>query len=170
MPPFSDMSTANFSSSSLSLASEPEAACKPLHESNRRLNVTFAEYDDVAEIPHINDMSDEEFDAVYYSEEELHAIRTECKELVRMINKKHISIQGKCVRGLDQHTAEYSKWRKQIRTRIYDAVFEVQDNQEILVVQGTEVSELIARISRQYSSPSASAAQKFAITDAARAA
>ncbi len=143
-----------------------EATKKPLHEEPRRRQrngVRFADYDEVVKIPHINDMTQEEIDDSYMSDDELRAIRHECKALVRMIDAGDEDLGDVCLRGLDQHTPEYSRLRKVTQEQVYDAIFGVQSYQ---VFKGVSAPELMAELCRKCSSPSVADAKMVGISDA----
>jgi hypothetical protein len=128
-----------------------------------RNGVRFADYEEVVEIPHVNDMTQEEIDDSYMSDVELRAIQYECKALVRMMDEEDEDLRDVCVRGLDQHTPEYSRCRKATRQQAYDAVFEVQSYQAF---QGVSAPELIAELCQKCSSSSVAEAKMVGISDA----
>jgi hypothetical protein len=127
-----------------------------------RNGVRFADYEEVVEILHINDMTREEIDDSHMSVDELRAIQYECKALVRMMDEDE-DLGDVCVRGLHQHTPEYSRWRNATRQQAYDAVFEVQSYQAF---QGVSAPELIAELCQNCSSPSVAEAKMVGISDA----
>ena len=131
-----------------------------------RRNVHFADHDSVVEIPHINDMSDEEVEGQYMSQTELQSIREQCKVYVRMIDEGLHMYKGKakfCTRGLDQHIHAYTSQAQEIRDCIYDSVFSVQELQE---TADADLSELIAKVSQRLSIVSVQQACAIAEADA----
>lgn len=134
--------------------------------SQQRRNVHFADHDSVVEIPHINDMTDEEVEGQYMSQNELQAIREQCKVYVRMIDEGLHMRKGKakfCTRGLDQHIKAYTSQAQEVRDCIYDSVFSVQSLQ---ATADSDLSELIAKVSRRLSIVSVQQAYTIAEFDA----
>lgn len=129
--------------------------------------VRFAAHDDVFEIPHVNDMSDDEVDAVYMSPKELDAIRSECKILVGMMDEGlHLTPDGKeqfCTRGLEHHTKLHTRRVDEIRDNIYDSVYAMQTFQ---VTSSQDVTELLASLCQRYSALSTQNALATAKADA----
>lgn len=68
--------------------------------------VTFGLFDDVYEIPHLKNMSQEEIDDCWMTEEDFRVIREECRDVVKALDnglKQEVS-EGYFLRGLDQQT------------------------------------------------------------------
>jgi hypothetical protein len=130
--------------------------------------VHFAEYDEIVEIPHINDLSDEEVDGVWMTEDELRSIRRRCKDMVKMMEKDEEKARKKisCTRGIYEHTKQYIEKRDQIRGKIYEAVIAVQCHHD---ATGEYDEELLGELSRSYSAVSVLQAQVLALGDAAAA-
>ena len=72
-----------------------------------------------------------------------------------------------CLRGLDQHTLDYTKRRKSIQNLIYWGMGRIQRLQE--EGPGADISESLAEISRKCSSASVEAAIRIAMIDAKEA-
>lgn len=125
----------------------------------RRLR--FTAYDEVLEIPHINDLSAEEVEAVWMHPDEFTRIRRECLGAVGDIGEDKVS-DGFLLRGLDQHTNRYKQTRDFIGRQVYDAVLSVQEFER---ANGLDCSELMAKLSQKYSEPSVIAAQSAALSD-----
>ena len=116
-------------------------------------NLRFAKYDEVYEIEHINDMSDDEIDSCYMSPEESKAIRLECRNLVEKLNAdpygmflndqgfEHIPKRS-IYRGLEKHCKKVASKTTEIQNEMYDIVFALQ---ELQYQQGQDYTELIAK-------------------------
>lgn len=162
MPPYSGNTIEELNQSLTSLEN-----AKPLHEEPHRQikkKLRFDDYDEVKEIPHIADMTDEEVDDSYFSREEVKAIRRECRALVTMIevgDKK--GLRKICIRGLHQHTPTFTNRRRAIRQHLYYAVQEIQEYQTF---QGINCPDMIADICREYSKQSKKEARLMGAADA----
>ena len=147
-----------------------ETQGKPLHEkqqrSNNKKSVKFADYDDVYEIQHIDDITDEELNALYLSADERKAIQLDCLSIVHKVDNCDIGFDDTthCVRGLEFQTAEYIKWRKGIQKQLYAVVFEAQAFNSQGIIRCTP--ELISELCQEYSSESVEAATIFGLCDA----
>jgi hypothetical protein len=123
--------------------------------------VRFSEYEEVVEIPHIGDLCEEEIRDVWMADEDFRSIQEECMGTVTMLGKGAVS-NGFLLRGLDQHTLNYTESKDAIGRDLYTAVFRVQDFQRST---GVDAAELMAKICAKYSEPSVAAAQISAISD-----
>jgi hypothetical protein len=137
----------------------------------RRLR--FAKYDEVFEIPHIDDLSEEEAGSVWMSRGELKEIRKRARETVSLIDDPNFGGAltsrrrgggGLCIRGLDQHTPSYNKKRDAAQNLTYDIVFQLKRFHDVVDVHG-----LIAGLCGKCSSPSVAAAIQRAKIDAREA-
>jgi hypothetical protein len=161
MPPFSEYLNGQ-ASSCKSLSEFDIKSPKTLTRTHQNA-VRFAQFDEVFEIPHINDLSDEELDGVWMSPKELRSIRRGCKLTILSFEGQTTEWNDIAMRGLEQHTIEYSRTRKATRQQLYKAVFEIQSFQTF---QGVSVPELIAKMSQKCSSSSVVAAHGTGISDA----
>jgi hypothetical protein len=128
--------------------------------------VQFADHDIVYEIPHVNDMYDEEISAVFLTVGELRALREECKTLVRMIDDGLHVFDGKELfdtRGLEAHTQEYTRRASELRDNLYDSIHAAQCFQD---AWGEDASDAIAQLSREVSAISTEIARATAKEDA----
>ena len=141
---------------------------KPQHEhcQRRTQKVRFAEYHKVIDVLHINDMSEEEVKGSYLNPDELRTIKKDCMVLIRKIIQADCDIKTFCTRGLDQHTPSYSKWRKQIRNKLYHIVFRIQEDEARLSHLGVCVPDMLSRLCRKHSLDSVIAAAAVGISDA----
>lgn len=127
----------------------------------KREHLEFADYDTVFQIPHINDMSEQEIHDCWMSAEDLRDIRKSCIGTVRSMNKGEPP-EGMFLRGLDQHSDKYRERKDEINNQIYDAVYRIQEFQRL---SGKDASEVIAKMCAKYSEPSVVAAHMAAISD-----
>eukprot|EP00980_Cylindrotheca_fusiformis_P016004 scaffold4703_cov108-Cylindrotheca_fusiformis.AAC.12 len=166
MPPLSPQ-TELLHSSCTSLDYEQDKAPMPLtYESSppqERRNVTFATFDDVCEIPHIDDLSDEEINDVWMSAEDGAKIRKECQSIVLMMNKNSEKLTGVEIRGLEQHGVAHTEQRRAIQNLLYDAVDRIQSFQ---AEKGVDISHLIAEVCQKISAMPILAARRVATQDA----
>jgi hypothetical protein len=127
----------------------------------KKKSVRFDEYDEIFDIPHINDLSKQEILDVWMTKEDIRHIQEECIGAVRMIGKGSVS-NGFLFRGLDQHTLKYKEERDVIKDQVYEAVFSIQKFQK---ATGADVSELICAMCEKRSEAAVVAAQITAISD-----
>eukprot|EP00980_Cylindrotheca_fusiformis_P027052 scaffold18563_cov132-Cylindrotheca_fusiformis.AAC.8 len=97
-------------------------------QKQRSRTIQFAPYDDVLEIPHISDLTDEEIDEVYIHPDDFNAMRRECLQLVAVMEKGHPV--DFCIRGLDQHVPDYLKMRDALRDLLYETVGRIQSMED----------------------------------------
>jgi hypothetical protein len=124
--------------------------------------VNFAPYDQVFEIPHIDDLSDDEVANVWMSPEDGSKIRQECQSIVVMMNNECENLKDVETRGLEQHAMAYTEQCKAIKYLLYEAVNRIQSFQE---EKGVEVSHLIAELCQKISAVSVTTAQRTATRD-----
>ena len=125
--------------------------------------VTFSSTDELQEIPHINDLSDEEVKDVWMSREELQTIRRQCATIVKFMDMDSAIRHGVCLRGLEQNTPSYVELQVGIRRQLYDAVYAIQQFQE---TTGVLVPDLLAETCQKYSKESVIQAQIVGHNDA----
>jgi hypothetical protein len=148
----------------MDVETKPQQYQQSSRRSGRRLR--FSTYDEVFEIPHINDLSEEEVDGVWMSQNELNSVRRNAKCMVALMDKGDTLMEGLDVRGLDQNTPSYARRREAILKLVYQAVFRIQSYQN---ANGIKVPELMAELCQKVTSSSVAAAQKLAMLDAAAA-
>jgi hypothetical protein len=127
----------------------------------KRQHIEFADYDLVFEVPHINDMTEQEIHDQWMTPEELRGIRQGCIGTVRDMNNGEPP-EGTFLRGLDQHTMKYKARKEEIDRQVYDAVFRIQEFQR---TSGIDATEIMANLCTKYSEPSVVAAHTAAISD-----
>jgi hypothetical protein len=150
MPPFSPQEyyyNDNLQSSFSLLNDDDMVTKEPLQaQQQERRNVRFATCDEVFEIPHINELSQEETDAVYMSHEEGRAIRRRCSRLCKALANgvKEAQIVGECVRGLEARLPQYAQHAQRsyaIRQQLYNTIYESQCFED---KTGLDMSDMIA--------------------------
>lgn len=125
--------------------------------------VTFSSTDELQEIPHINDLSDEEVKDVWMSREELQTIRRQCATIVKFMDMDSAIRHGVCLRGLEQNTPSYVELQVAIRRQLYDAVYAIQQFQD---TTGVAVPDLLSETCQKYSRESVIQAQIVGHNDA----
>jgi hypothetical protein len=115
--------------------------------------VRFDDYDEVFDIPHINDMSQEEKADAYMSPEQLACIRREALSLIRQLDSEGggegAVLADPCTRGLLQHTRAALARTMAGRYQLYDIVYEVQQWQwQQARRHGEDDPDLLARTIR----------------------
>jgi hypothetical protein len=128
-------------------------------------SVTFAPTDELQEIPHLRDLSDEEIANVWMTAGELHAIRRQCSTIVKFIDSAIMdttATHGVCLRGLEQNTPSYVSIQMAVRAQLYDAVFFIQHFQQHA---GVAVPNLIAETCQKFSSKSVAQAHAVGLND-----
>lgn len=135
----------------------------PRQRRRKVANVTFSSTDELQEIPHINDLSEDEIKDVWMTREELQAIRRQCATIVKFMDMDSAIRHGVCLRGLEQNTPSYVELQVGIRRQLYDAVYAIQQFQE---TTGVAVPELLAETCQKYSRESVIQAQIVGHNDA----
>ena len=119
-----------------------------------RRSIQFAKQDEIYEIPHIDDMSDEEIDDVWLSNREMKKVRQEARSIVSLIDSDDFMLDdyndGLCVRGLDQHTKTYMNRRQAENDLMFEAVFRLQPFKQRTNID-VNVDGLIADLCAKYS-------------------
>jgi hypothetical protein len=138
-------------------------------EPRRRLR--FAKSDQVIEIPHIDDLSDEEVRDVWLSPQEFKAIRKRAIDAVAFIESMggEAFPPGLCIRGLDQNTHEYSKKRQALQDLLYEVIRRIQPFKKTKQEGDGErdvIDNLIAEMCIKYTSASVAAAARNGELDA----
>ena len=85
--------------------------------SSTAVAIRFAQHDRIYEIPHIDDLSENEIQDVWLSPNEMKQIKQECIALIKIMGTDNDNIfedtEDKCcTRGLDQHTKRYMERRR----------------------------------------------------------
>lgn len=126
-------------------------------------NVRFSRYDEVFEIPHIDDISDDEINDVWMSSEDGSKIRRDCQSIVLMLNSSSANLKGIEKRGLEQHARSSTEQRRAVQDLLYEAVDRIQTFQD---EKGVEASHLIAELCQKISAVSIQAARRAGTQDA----
>jgi hypothetical protein len=132
----------------------------------RQCSVVFAQFIEVVDIPHINDLSNEEIENTWMSREELHFFKMECLDTVVLMNAGETLNEndGLCERGLEKHTAGSLERIARVRCCAFEAVFGMQKFHRL---KGFSLPNLMAELYSSSSAPSQSEAHQMGFQDAA---
>lgn len=144
-------------------AHKQTSPCTPRQRRRIATRVTFSPTDELQEIPHINDISDEEIKDVWMSADELQTIRRQCATIVKFMDMDTAIRHGVCLRGLEQNTPSYVAVQTEIRRQLYDAVFAIQQFQ---YTTGISVHELLVETCQKFSAESVIQAHIVGLNDA----
>ena len=171
----SDISTSGRLEANEETKSSPPSSCK-----GRTRRVRFAYFEEVIEIPHHSEYSDEEFYSMFMDRQEASQIRRECQRLVRLMENQRRNSQGKkcrhfreltkrhelsemCMRGLEKHTAEMNSELRATQDMLYSAVYKIQD---LALPPGMiDKDHMIAEMCQRITCKHSIAARKLAIHD-----
>lgn len=109
----------------------------------RKRAIQFARNDSVMEIPHIDDLHEDEIEAVWIHPDDSQAIRQECIALVAIMEESTSQDFNFCVRGLDQHVPQYLEMRDALRDLLYDTVGRIQCMQD---ADGKDYSDVLGHL------------------------
>jgi len=135
-------------------------------------SVRFSKYDQIHDIPHINDFSQEETDQCWLNEDDYHFIRSQLYKLIDMMEDgyrypisadtiivhKHLI----CIRGLEGNTSQKQNERDQRQKKIQAAVFHLQQQQKEDFLLNPQA---IRQVCRKYSKESTKNARFVGISD-----
>jgi hypothetical protein len=144
--------------------------------SRRRDRLSFADYDEVCEIPHFLEMTQGEIDDTWITPDEEEMIHQHCKSLIRLISSMEEGQSGdakkpqnrkkqSCLRGLYEHAPSHMKEQEATRQRIYDTVKVAQQYQSATCCVLPDL--VLAKFCQKFSLASAEAARVKGISDAA---
>ena len=146
----------------------PRSPPRQKRRQSRSRAVTFAAYEEVVEIPHINDLSMQEIQDVWFSRAQLQYIKERCKGLVFLLEKGEFKMdQLQWVRGLDQRTTIYLKKRNSIQEVMYKCVLGIQSIEKKKFGNTSEATSVkVAQLCAKYSSTFVAAARERGLSDA----
>jgi hypothetical protein len=107
-----------------------------------RRSVGFENDDEVWEIPHFKDLSEEEAESIWMSKQELKAVRKHCLELVQKMNSS-ASLGDDSPRGLENYIKCNVDKIKKIRKSATESVLGLQKFQSL---KGVRVATLMAEL------------------------
>lgn len=116
----------------------------------------------VFEIPHINDMSDTEIDAIWMNCDDFRAIRRECKLIISMMVQGDDRQRGVELRGLEHHMPKKIKEIESIQCLLYDTVERLMQFTDDTSV---DVTDLLGDMCSQISSKPKESARQIALQD-----
>mmetsp|Transcript_21953 Transcript_21953/g.22264 ORF Transcript_21953/g.22264 Transcript_21953/m.22264 type:complete len:283 (-) Transcript_21953:64-912(-) len=140
-----------------------------------KLSVRFSKYDQIEDIPNMNEMSQTEINATWMNEEDYEKIRSRSHKLIDMMadpQKRYpisadtmiVNTHLVCVRGLEVNTTQQQHAREQHRRKLTTAVLRLQQQQE----EGHIVDdpqEALRQLSKKYSKKSIKTARFTGISD-----
>jgi hypothetical protein len=132
-----------------------------------RDRLSFAEFDEVFEIPHFLEMTQGEIDDTWITPEEEDVIHQHCKSLISLISAMEADHNGDtktCFRGLYEHAPSHMKKQEVTRQRIYDTVRVAQQYHSANHCPLPDI--VLAKFCQKFSSASADAARVKGIADA----
>lgn len=142
-------------------AKSPKKKKTKSKKSKLKPKLRFSPYDDVFEIPHIDDFPQEEVDSMWFVSEELQAMREECVALcARLDESEDVDF---CIRGLDQHTKKYNEKRYAIQKIVSEGVFKIMQYQSNANI---DVTQVISQLYQNLSASSVAAAAEIGRMDA----
>jgi hypothetical protein len=144
--------------SAFSIISHDQQEC----ESSKPSRVRFSPYDQVVEIPHFKDYSDEEKNNIWFVSNELNAIKKECAHRCFRLEEEGNAVDF-CVRGLDQHTKTHNEQRYAIKKIVQEGVFKLMKYQHSA---GVDVSLVLSQLYKKLSSGSVTTAAEIGRLDA----
>jgi hypothetical protein len=141
----SDISCLDFSHNFKRSQSQLLSASRKQHKSK---SVCFDEYDEVAEISHVNSFSQKRIDRLWFSHEEQEETREECLELVGRFNAGKVT-DKEVMLGLEKHTKAALEPLEKLRQVLYETVFSLQKvqkaQQRISVTKPNLIAEFYGR-------------------------
>jgi hypothetical protein len=139
-----------------------EDAKSPFSPKGRKRTIRFSPYDSVIEIPHIDDLPQDEIDAVWLHPDDFQKMREECIARVGIMDESSQPFDF-CVRGLDQHIPKYLAMRDALQHLQYDTLGRIQAIQE---VDGKDYTDVLAQLCQTCSRLAVSNAVALGIADA----
>ncbi|CAJ1949159.1 unnamed protein product [Cylindrotheca closterium] len=134
----------------------------PTPQKATKKSVRFERHDHVYEIPHIDDLSDEEIDDVWMHPDDFKAIRRECQAIILIIEHDSDLIEGAELRGLEHHTSKQKKQAQAIQKLLYDTVERLQTYGD---QSSTDVSDMLACMCQKISKRPEAFARQTAAED-----
>ena len=139
-----------------------KATTRFIREKPQERNVFFAQQDEIFEIPHLDDLSDEEINDVWMSNEEFAAIRRECKKIIMIIQHDSRLARHIELRGLEHHMLHQQKATEALQELLYETVDRLLSFRE---ESSMDVSDMLAEMCQKISSRSEVSAHKRGLKD-----
>jgi len=164
IPPRADFSQSSFKK--INFNNTPKDLVHVIEEEDSR-RVRFSQNDEVFEIPHINDLSDEEVDDVWLSPDDFQSIRRECRKIIIAVQRGWTkALEDIELRGLEHHMLGQREQIETIQGILYGTVEKLQNfNYETQV----DVSDTMKDMLQKISSRSRKEARQMALRDEAEA-
>jgi hypothetical protein len=169
MPPYSAPDTFIIENGASSRSLVIDDFCDPLDtsESSSNSSVSFALWEDIVEIAHLSELSEDEIEGSWISKEQLWGIRKEALSIISLLDCGIDIFEEDdiCVRGLARYTEEHSLKRNERRRSIYKAISDLQDEES----NEDTLAEKIAECHQSLSLEAKTDAYEFALNDAKEA-
>lgn len=129
-------------------------------------SVQFSDENQIHEIPHIDDLSDEEIEGVWMSPDDFKDIRRECQKIIMIIEHDSNLLNGMGIelRGLEHHMVKQRKHIEGIQDLLYDTVDRLMRFHD---ETSMDVGDMLAEMCQKISSRSEALARKIGIEDEA---
>lgn len=126
-------------------------------------SVRFAHDDEVYDIPHINDLSDEEVEDVWMSPDDFVMIQRECRKIIMAMERGYLDeLQGVELRGIEKHLKSQREQANKTIITLYDTVEKLQTIQD---ETGMDVSHRMGRMCGKISARAVRKAHQMALAD-----
>lgn len=124
----------------------------------------FSGKNEINEIPHINDLSDEEIEGVWMSPEDFKTIRRECEKIIMIIEHDSSLVEGMGIelRGLEHHMLKQRKQIEGIQDLLYDTVDRIMCFRD---ETSMDVGEMLAEMCQKISTRSEALARQIGMQD-----
>lgn len=156
-----ELSESSFAKDTLVPGCKTETVLSERDAESRRIR--FSPNDRVFEIPHLNDLSDDEIDDMWIRREGFENIRRECKALIRIIQRGHESrLKDIELRGLEHHRPREKEEVERLLDMLYDTVDRVMRFSDDTSV---DTSGLLAEMCMKISEISVAKARQTALQD-----
>jgi hypothetical protein len=149
-------------SSSSSFLIERHLKTPPLTLPKSVRSVGFAPHDEIWEIPHFKDLSEEEVESIWMSSQELKAVRRNCLRLVQKMNFS-TSLGKDSPRGLENYSKHRVDKIKQIQKAATESVLGLQ---KFGILKGVRVTTLMGELYSKKACQSQLDAHKRGLEDA----
>ncbi|KAL3941450.1 MAG: hypothetical protein SGBAC_004190 [Bacillariaceae sp.] len=155
-----ELSESSFAKDTLVPHCQTETALSARHA---KRCIRFSPNDRVFEIPHLNDLSDDEINDMWIRREDFENIRRECKALIRILHRSHQSrLKDIELRGLEHHRPREKEEVERLLDMMYDTVDRVMRFSDDTSM---DTSGLLAEMCMKISESSVAKARKTALQD-----
>ncbi|CAJ1949161.1 unnamed protein product [Cylindrotheca closterium] len=151
-----------YTTAKIELESDSKPQLVTLENMPRR--VQFSGEHKIHEIPHIDDLSDEEIEQVWMSPDDFKDIRRECQKIIMIIEHDSSLLEGMGIelRGLEHHMVKQRKHIEGIQELLYDTVDRLMCFHD---ETSMDVGDMLAEMCQKISSRSEALARQIGIQD-----